>query len=212
MVTTFRTCLNSEKALKLAAGKRLLAMILILTGISFGSCDRNRNHPGWDYFPDMYYSNAYESYTPNPNFDDGSTLRMPVEGTISREQIPYPFIKTDEDMALAGELLENPVEITAENLQRGKETYIRYCNLCHGTKGEGDGFLFTSGKYLLPPASLTAERAMNRSEGELFHSITVGFGVMGAHGSQISESDRWKIVHYIREELQKEFVADDAQN
>jgi hypothetical protein len=56
---------------------------------------------------------------------------------------------------------------------------------------------------MLPPASLIAERALNRSEGELFHSITVGFGVMGAHGSQITEQDRWKIVHYIREDLQK---------
>jgi hypothetical protein len=90
--------------------------------------------------------------------------------------------------------------------------YIRYCDICHGETGEGDGFLFTSGKYLLPPASLTAERALNRSDGELFHAITVGFGVMGAHGSQIQVDDRWKIVHYIREELQQAGSSEDAQN
>jgi mono/diheme cytochrome c family protein len=192
-----------KKKLRCNTGDSIILLTIIIYGIIGCSCDRNRNHPGWDYFPDMYYSNAYETYTPNPNFDDGSTLRMPVEGTISREQVPYPFEKTDEDMALAGERLKNPVDVNAKNLERGKEMYVRFCHLCHGEKGEGDGFLFTSGKYILPPASLTAERALNRSEGELFHSITVGFGVMGAHGSQISEIDRWKIVLYVQEELQK---------
>ena len=47
--------------------------ILLLT--AFGlmvlvSCDRTRSSTGWDYMPDMYYSNAYESYTANPNFAD----------------------------------------------------------------------------------------------------------------------------------------------
>ena len=45
-----------------------LLLLLVVT-----ACDRDRKHPGWDYFPDMAYSNAYETYTPNEIFADGKT-------------------------------------------------------------------------------------------------------------------------------------------
>ena len=69
-----------------------------LTLLALVSCDRTRSSTGWDYMPDMYYSNAYESYTPNPNFSDEMTMRMPVEGTVPREMVPFPFEKTEEDL------------------------------------------------------------------------------------------------------------------
>jgi len=31
----------------------------------------------------------------------------------------------------------------------------------------------------------------------------MGFGVMGAHGSQVKPIDRWRIAEYIKEDLQK---------
>ncbi len=41
------------------------------------------------------------------------------------------------------------------------------------------------------------------TEGHIFHTITYGYGKMGPHASQISEKERWKIVYYIQEKLQK---------
>ena len=82
--------------------------------------------------------------------------------------------------------------------------YERYCMMCHGDQGKGKGHLVTSGKYNVPPRDLTSEKIRNRKDGELFHVITVGYGVMGAHGSIVQQEDRWKIIHYIREELQEE--------
>ena len=75
--------------------KILLCSLSLLVLVS---CDRTRSSTGWDYMPDMYYSNAYESYTPNPNFSDDMTMRMPVEGTVPREMVPFPFEKTEEDL------------------------------------------------------------------------------------------------------------------
>ena len=43
-----------------------------------------------------------------------------------------------------------------------------------------------------------------KKDGEIFHSITVGFGIMGAHGGMIRQEDRWKIILHIRENLQKQ--------
>ena len=70
--------------------------------------------------PDMYYSNAYESYTPNPNFEDDLTMRTPVEGTVPREMIPFAWENTEEDRLAAGEALVNPLENNGENLAQGQ--------------------------------------------------------------------------------------------
>jgi hypothetical protein len=51
----------------------------------------------------------------------------------------------------------------------------------------------------LPPRPLIGVEAEKLRDGEIFHSITLGFGSMGSHASQIKEEDRWKIIHYIRQ-------------
>ena len=168
------------------------------------SCDRTRSSTGWDYMPDMYYSNAYETYTPNPNFEDNLTMRTPVEGTIPRHMVPFPYEKTDEERLDAGEALTNPLESSGEYLARGKEVYGIFCLSCHGPRGDGQGHLYTSGRYPYPPASLIQEKVVNLRDGEIYHSITVGYGIMGAHGSMIRPEDRWKVILYLRQNLQQQ--------
>jgi len=178
----------------------LLSSIALL---ALFSCDRTRSSTGWDYMPDMYYSNAYESYTPNPNFGNHLTMRTPVEGTVPREMLPFAWEKTDEDRLAAGEALINPLENSAENLRDGREAYEIFCISCHGAAGDGLGYLFTSQRYPYPPASLISDKAKALKDGEIYHSITVGYGIMGAHGGMIRPGDRWKIILHIRENLQK---------
>ncbi|NJK96366.1 MAG: cytochrome c [Bacteroidales bacterium] len=173
----------------------------IILGLS--SCDRDNNHPGYDFFPDMAYSHAYETNSANSNFKDGKTMRAPVQGTVSRDFIDYPLKKNDQDRALAGKTIVNPLPYTRENIERGKKVYQAYCLICHGETGDGKGFLFTSGKYPFPPASLINDKMRNAPDGEFYHVITVGFGIMSDYGSQIRPDDRWKTIMYIRQELEK---------
>jgi len=181
---------------------RFLLLILFLSALTAG-CNRDRNHPGWDFFPDMFYSVAYETNTPNPVFEDGMSMRTPVKGTIPRGIIPHPYPNTIDGMTLAGKELENPLDPTNENIESGKYAFQTFCITCHGELGDGKGFLHTSGKYIYPPATLISNKMINKPDGEIYHSISVGYGIMGAHGSQIKPDDRWRIVLYIRNNLQK---------
>ncbi|MDX1285275.1 MAG: cytochrome c [Draconibacterium sp.] len=167
------------------------------------SCDYNRRTTGWEYFGDMTTSPAYESYTPNPNFEDGKTMQPPVAGTIPRGTVPYAYEKTDEDRALAASTLVNELESTKENISRGERMYDIYCMQCHGEKGDGQGPLYVNKKYTYPPASLLSEKMLEATDGDIYHVITVGHGIMAEHGSMIQSDDRWKITMYIKEELQK---------
>jgi cytochrome c1 len=162
------------------------------------ACNRNRNNPGWDYFPDMFYSTAYETNSINPNFENGLTMRVPVPGTVPRDFTPFEYTNDPESRIKAGLELVNPILSTPESLLRGELVYTTFCIGCHGTKGEGDGRLFTSGLYPMKPLTLAGNSAVKLKDGEIFHTITLGIRSMGAHGSQIRPEDRWKLILYIR--------------
>src|SRR3989338_10282307 len=119
----------------------------LLIGYSFTGCEPDRKKPGYDYFPDMVYSKAYETYQANPNYSDGKTIQNPVEGTISREMIPYQYPKTEEGMKKAGIELTIPKNLVEVNPERGKREYEIFCGICHGSDGKGEGILYKSGKY-----------------------------------------------------------------
>ncbi|WP_075590326.1 c-type cytochrome [Labilibacter marinus] len=179
-------------------------ILLLIVSIALVSCDNDRNKPGYSYFPDMEQSRSYETYSENPVVEGGKTNLLPVENSIPRGVIPYQFEKTEENRKLAGEKLLNPFMGETQDTEaiiEGKRLYNIYCWHCHGDKGDGKGFLYTSGKYAYPPASLLAEKVTTNPDGEMFHVISVGYGVMGAHQGQIMPEDRWKIVSYIREGL-----------
>jgi len=192
--------MNSDTLKKFSMVKFVVIFVAI---VMLSSCDYNRRTTGWDYVDDMIVSEAYETYTPNPNFADGKTMQPPVEGTIPRGMIPYPYAKTDSDRALAARTLVNPLKPTPDNLGRGKEEFGIYCAQCHGDKGDGQGRLYTSKKYTYPPGNLLSDKMRAKPDADIYHVITVGFGIMGAHGSMIRPDDRWKIAMYVKNELQK---------
>ena len=184
-------------------GKIFKVIFLVLLLVNLYSCNRDRNNPGWDFFPDMFYSSAYKTYSKNPNFENGMTMRVPVSGTIPRDFTPFQYTNDPESRIKAGKELINPVLATPEALLQGKSVYTTFCIGCHGIAGKGDGHLFTSSLYPLKPLSLSGDTAAKLKDGEIFHTITLGIRSMGAHGSQIRPDDRWKLVLYIRK-LQEE--------
>jgi hypothetical protein len=175
----------------------LLALLLM------AACDRTREDKGYEYFPDMAHGQAYQTYSDNPAMEDGRTMREPVQGTIPRDRAPYPYRNDVEGRAQAGMFLDNPIEATDKVLAEGQELYNIFCSNCHGVEGDGQGNLYTSGKYIIPPTSLLDPVIMAQPPGETFHVITAGWGVMGAHASLILEEDRWKIVAFIENILQE---------
>lgn len=169
----------------------------------FSSCDKTRNTRAKEYIPEMRQSRAYEIYSENPNFVDNKTALKPVDGTVPRDMIPYQYPNNAEGKISAGKELTNTIELNKATIEQGRKMYNRFCTNCHGISGDGNGFLYTSGKYPIQPTSLIDDNLKSIAVGEIYHVITLGSAIMGAHGSQIAPDDRWKIIHYIKEELQK---------
>ena len=170
----------------LAAG----ALLAVTSG-----CDDDPTRANFEFEPDMVSSVAYDSFAANPNTRDGRTLMAPPSGTIPRGYQPLHFGPGPQEAARAGRELHNPLPHNDVVLRRGAVGFDRWCSPCHGHEGQGDGLVAL--RFPRPP-SLMAPHARGLAEGQMFHIVTFGQGVMPAYGQQVMQEDRWKIVAYLR--------------
>lgn len=175
---------------------------IVAACLTLAACNTSEEHPGYVYFPDMYYSQAYETMTPNPNFEDSTTMQTPVPGTIPRGYKPFHYQNNLTDYVRAGEELTNPFEPTKENIGEGQHNYQIYCAICHGMAGEADGPIVAREKFP-PPPSYFNDYMMTLPDGKMFFSIHFGKNLMGSYASQLTQDERWKVILYIRSMQEK---------
>lgn len=95
--------------------------------------------------------------------------------------------------------------------ERGKELYAKYCWICHGEQGHGDGPIAQSvGQFGPTPLDFTNRALMEtRSDLDLFFAIFGGGNSVGkspympAWGDTLSEENIWDLVAYLRSLAQK---------
>ncbi len=139
-----------------------------------------------------------EAQEENNFFEDGRSMRQPVEGTVARG-----FRKADlayyEGIDANGDwVAEAPVEFTQSFLYRGKERYEIYCTPCHGIGGSGQGIIMTGQYGYVPAPTFHQQRLREAPDGELYSAIFNGVRNMPSYAHQIKVEDRWAIVGYLR--------------
>ncbi len=198
---------------------KILAIVVLV--LLLNACQQpGGNSTGSEYMPDMAHSIAYEANYYNyyyyntwgseKDYYEMAKPRTPVPGTVpttsSHMNIPsigtsdYAYGDTDDERTRAtNTLIDNPYPITDEGLARGKELYGYYCGICHGDKGDGNGYLVRDdGAYPVQPAILTNDEFTATSNGRLYHAIIYGKNMMGGYTDKLATEERWQVVHYIR--------------
>ena len=191
----------------------MLATVLVMA-----SCAGDPNSPGVEYMPDMYRSPAMEAYVDfgqDPYYfteelakeqRERQSARMPVAGTIpfakdgskATYNMPYPYPNTNDGYEAAGLNLRSPIAMTEATVEQGKVIYTKFCQHCHGEKGQGDGGVVKNGNYPVPPA-YDGAALKDVPEGKLFHSLVYGKNIaMGSHASQLNKEERWLVVQYVK--------------
>ena len=147
---------------------------------------------------DQENSQYGEYYSSNPLNAHRMNMRIPPANTIARGKMPYRLDK--DSLAQAANLVSPFAADDAAIASEGKILYNKFCDHCHGAKGEGDGPIAgTEEKVVFAGiANLKGAAVKDKPEGHIFHVITHGIRRMGAHGSQLSEDERWKIVTYVQ--------------
>jgi mono/diheme cytochrome c family protein len=97
----------------------------------------------------------------------------------------------------AAKQVKNPVNVTKEGLAAAAKLFRENCMTCHGETGAGDGPVAES--LMRHPADFTDEKMMSKAtDGELFWKMTTGRPPMPSWEDQLSETERWELVNYLR--------------
>jgi hypothetical protein len=160
------------------------------------SDDKTDNENYGKTYGEYFNSNPYNADSSNGYTPVNS--RIPVKGTIKRGFMPYHLAK--ESLDSADRTNKTPLTVSPAVLEDGKLLFNKFCQHCHGEAGDGKGPV--SEKFP-GVANLTSGGMKTRSEGYIFHVITMGKGLMASHASQLNPEERWKIAHYVKQTLQK---------
>ena len=93
--------------------------------------------------------------------------------------------------------LVNPIPDTVDSVDAGAVLYQANCARCHGVDGLGGGP--DAGTTQFPPANLRSGHLLQHSDADIYTWITSGIqGGMPAWSGTLTETDRWKLVNYLR--------------
>ena len=168
--------------------------ITLLFGITIlvSSCHNNAA-PNYQYFPNMYESVGYETYSESNAFKDGKEGQLPAKGTIKRGFDVYEYENSTAGYELAKANLKSPLDSLGRIPEKAKELFEIYCATCHGNNGNGNGKLVEREKFLGVPSY--KDRVI--TEGSIYHVITYGLNSMGSHANQLSPQERWLVTDYV---------------
>jgi S-disulfanyl-L-cysteine oxidoreductase SoxD len=140
----------------------------------------------------------------------------PGMNPFPKRSVPVPGTATSSievKDAEAAQKLVNPVPVNARTVDMGHRLFSIYCVPCHGKSGTGDGLV--GAKLVMPPANLTPTNDIHSwdpkkdnqyTDGYIFGHITFGGPVMPVYAIDLSPTERWEIVNYIRAVLQEKGI------
>ncbi len=183
---------------------KIITVLVVIVALS--SCqDKRSRELQYMADTDMYRPVAYETYGESTLSKDSTSVRLPVTNTISRGNVPYDYPNSQNGYLAAKDSLLSPLKVKAPldsirsvskaNLDQGKYLYGIYCVSCHGTTGNGQGSLVQNEKILGVPNY----KDRDVTEGNIYHVLMYGKGIMGSHSSQLNATERWQIVHHVEQ-------------
>lgn len=188
--------------------------ILGIASFALSSC--SNTEPPLVWFPDMYFPVAYDplmkaedAYSDHENEipafvqQNGATGLYPVEGTVpqnaegifSESLLPKNMEEYNAGYDASKLIKISPlnVENIEKDIERGKKLYEKTCLACHGSAGDGQGSIVTSGAYLGVPNYADRELTV----GSVHYVLTNGRNAMGSFAGQLTPADRWRVAMYV---------------
>ena len=184
---------------------KYVLLVFLLAGICIGLIAGRRGdmsrRPPIELFPDMDRQAKLRPQTGNEFFGDKLSSQLPVAGTVARGsawqdsptntgRLPGPGTNWVQTI---------PIQVNAQLMARGRERFDIHCAPCHGQAGDGKGITTKFGMAIIADLhDVTTRKVPQQADGEIFHTISYGKGLMQGYAPNVSIDDRWAIVAYVR--------------
>ncbi len=116
-------------------------------------------------------------------------------------EAPFYYENTEEErLRCEQEMTANPFPATPESLAAAKALYDVNCGICHGEKGDGQGWLYAKpdAKYPAAPKNFLLDEMKQAGNGRYYFAIMYGKNTMGGYSDKLSFEERWQVINYIR--------------
>src|SRR5215213_10855641 len=143
--------------------------------------------------PEFYTGKKSGSRSATANATPG---QQQIAGTQQQAPTAQEQTAGAQQNSFPDDVVDFPIPVTKEVVERGRERFNIFCSACHGMTGNGDGMIVRRG--FRRAASFNDDRLRNAPVGHFFDAITNGWGAMPAYAPQIPVQDRWAIIAYIR--------------
>jgi mono/diheme cytochrome c family protein len=188
-----------------APSRASTAIVLALTGLLAGCRGQTSEESPVAILRNMYQQPRYNPQARSTYFQDGRTMRPPVEGTVAREMELNPIVgegRTADGKGFVDTIPSLVIQRAggmAKMLERGQGRYGIYCTPCHDGVGTGKGMVIErAGNPAFAPPTFHDDRLRHMPDGQLFQTITNGYNNMPAYAAQLPIDDRWSVVAYVR--------------
>jgi mono/diheme cytochrome c family protein len=144
----------------------------------------------------MWRQPKAKAYQTSADQADGLAMRTPPAGTVQFRSLVEPAVATGRGPD--GQYLRTaPVELEAKSLALGRKKFDIHCAVCHGVLGDGESQLALNMSLRKPPSFHQAVYR-DAADGYLFDVVTKGFGLMPSYARELSATERWAVVGYVR--------------
>ncbi len=171
----FRSVIGAHAGVIRAGGLMLAVAVAIAATAAPAAC--------FPWSIDMYRGPEIQPFAEAPRVTPADT--MPAHGGEAPMSLEQAAIK-----------MHNPLQVTPENLAKGKEQFNTYCAPCHGESAQGNG----SVAHILakPPKSLLVGAVKDRPDGYIYGVIRDGALSSPSYAEELSAEQRWQVVMYLR--------------
>ncbi|MEL7238183.1 MAG: cytochrome c [Planctomycetota bacterium] len=219
------TLMGARGVLRFNAVPRWLVYLVIISIVAsfvplvqainskFGTSEKPRVH----LFQGMDNQPKYKAQASNELFGNDMAMRPLVPGTIARGNLTeddffnrgFSIVGVNDDGSYDVDWFDGfpeQFEVNDESLARGKELWARYCYLCHGFDGYGNGPIHVRAMQnvqgnpnWVQPSSMHDAVRRGRPTGHIYNTTSNGIRNMAGYAQQIPDpQDRWAIVAYVR--------------
>ena len=171
---------------------RAASLALLVTVGTTGCTDIENALARVPFLAFMHSSPAYDPYeAPRPAPPGSVPVRDPF-GTAAHAEG-----NSQTALQELASRVTNPVAADSASLASGQIFYDRFCTVCHGPAGAGDGSILGPGRFPFAPAIATPIVA-GYSDEYIYAVVRQGRGLMPAYGPRMTETQRWQVVNYVR--------------
>ena len=148
------------------------------------------------FIPALSYALPFNDEMVAVQMRAGSIMKPKVTGSVALGSLKNRLESKEEAQSLVNPLKGDPISTA-----NGKTLFFKNCYACHGDITRSPVVAGPVGKKMIlkAPPDISSGDFKNRTDGDIYSTMYLGFGLMPRLGYKLSPTEKWDIINFIRQ-------------